>query len=492
LPSSINGIKLADLNYFMKNYPTGIIVPSDYRWNTLYDCLKGNLKTDGFYGDMAEILIKTNRPFTGQAMGDRVAIPYADNTGYIMQHLPMRRVIVNAGVSGDAMERATGGAASWGNIVKEALDDEKNEFLDFMEECALGDGTGRLARAYSASAGTAEVTVTCDNTYSDFGWENVALIKKDMWIEAYNASDSIATDANGVTAWEVSAVSFGDRDNGAATTGTFTISCTAGQEATIAAFFDNGALVFRAKTRSLGLSDSVAGTTCYQITNFASSYDLNTSLPMGLVGIVQSALTADAAYAYTDSAVVLTMDTFQGLARASYSPLNAIMRDATNFGGTRGTPEDWGLDTLTDAMAIVDKRGGKTDVLACNPVMALAIDRRNKDESGITVNVSTTGEMAQTATGAQWANKFKRPDGQVIPIITSHTIPENVVYGLCTQDLIWYVKGNYDFLRLYGDIWQPVMAQRYDEYEAPFGGRHQIGAKRCDRQFCIQDMATDV
>lgn len=489
-PLTANGVTLSDLNYFMKNYQTGLIIPDQYFWNSLYDGLKANIQTDGFYGDMAEILIQNSFPFTGQPFGEGVDIPYPDDLSFVKQYIPLKEVIVNAGVSKQAMDRAVGGNSSWGRVVDRVLQSQRTDFLWLMELVAGGDGTGRLARVASAAAGTSEVTVTCDNTYDNFGWENTYRMKKGMWIEIYNASGSQAADSSSVKAWQVTAVVPGDRANGAATTGTFTFSCTTGQEATIAAFCDDGAIVFLANTQSLGLTDSAAGTTCYEATNALGSVDLSCPLPMGILGILQSADDNGV----DDTAIDCRLDTFQGIARSSsYPNLYATTYDAGDFGGTKATPADWDLSVISDPISKVDRdTGGKTDLLVCSSELAMAIHRRNRAESSITVNVSNTGNQNQNAVGAQYANKFLCPDGRVIDIMVSKTVPRNVLYGLCTTDLRWFVKGGFDFLRLNGDIWSKSFNDRKANFEAPYGGMMQIGAERCDRQFVIQDMKDNI
>ena len=501
-PTSANGVTLTDLNYFMQNYPTGIVVPSEYFWNSLYDGLKANLQTDGFYGDMAEILIQNSHPFTGQAFGENVSIPYPDDMDFVKQYIPLKEVIVNAGVSKQAMDRAIGGNSSWGRVVDRVLQAQRTDFLWLMELSSIGDGTGRLGRVLAEDTGapvtTDRVRITLDNTYDNFGWENSALIKKGMWIEMYDSSGTKVVDGNSLATWQVSNVWFGDRDNGAAATPAYTsgseVACIEiiALDATRTALgtaIDDGTIIYMANTRSLGLSDSAAGTSCYVS---AVAGTPKTSLPMGLVGIVQTTDTNDK---YSDGSIDCTLSTFQGLTRSTstYTSLRANVYDAGDFGGTRGTPYDWDLSVISDAISKVDRdSGGKTDLLMCSSELAMAINRRNRAESNITVNVSNSTEQNQSAVGAQYAQKFLCPDGRVINIMVSRTIPRNVLYGLCTDDLRWFVKGQYDFLRLDGDIWSKSFDDRKANFEAPFGGMHQIGAERCDRQFVIMDMKDNI
>lgn len=510
---AFNGVTLADLNGFMKNYDTGTIVPDQFFWNTLYDDLKGSFEKKNFDGDQFKILIQTGFPFTGQAFGESVDIPQPDDLGFMPMYIPLKETIVNAGVTMQSMRRATGGGASWGRVVDLVLRAQRTDFLWLQEICAIGDGTGRLARVSSSAHSGGSIVVTCDNTYSDFGWENVALIKVGMLVEAYNASGLlIADESDGVpttgstTTFRVTAVSFGSRDNGAATTGTVTLTCTndidSGTNPTRC--FDNGAILYLANTRSLGVTDSTVAFgataangnpgTLYESTPQAA-VACHTSLPMGLVGLIQTAAASPsvALHCYTDDSIDCTLDTFQGLTRYSYPNLKSQVYRGGDFGGTDLTPGDWDLSVISDAISQIETdTGGKVDVLRCSAQLAMAINRRNRTESNITVNVSSTGNQNQNAVGSQYASSFLCPDGRVIPIKVSKTIPRNVLYGYTSEDFLWRTSGDYDFLRLNGEVWDKSYDDRKANFEAPYGGMSNIGAERCDRAFVIQDMADNI
>jgi hypothetical protein len=504
------GIGIAELNYYMKNTRRTTLVPADYFWHSLYDALKANVNKTRFVGDLAEITMQTSHPFTYQGFDSTVQIPSPKGVGFIKQYIPLKRAIANAGITGDALRKASTSDSSFGSAVELALAEQKRDFLWGRELDMMGDGTGRLARVVSASAGSAAVTITCDNTYADFGVENVALIKVGQWVEIYNATGSQASDASAVTKWVVTAVSFGNRDNSTATTGTFTISCTAGQESTIAAFANNGAIVFRAGTMSLGLSDSAgagsfsgaAASTakCYEITNPLGSVDVGVSLPMGLLGLCQNATYSP----YSDGSIDCTMDVFQGLARSSYATLNtpiyrlvsgSYIPTATYSQG--GTPGDWSLSVVSDAMNEVDTTsGGFPDIGVMSSKMAMALTRKQKSEGGTVISVPTSEQLYwQKVTGGTYAKWFERPDGKWIPIQVSNTVPDNVQYWLRLEDIEWEkmptASDEFDFLRLTGDIWS-YMGDRYDAFEAPGGCYTNLGAVRCDRHVVIQDMRTDV
>ena len=248
-------INLTNLNFFMKNYPTMEIVPEQYHWSTLYDALGAQMQKDGFYGDLAEVLIQTGYPYTATAFGENVPIPSPGQLAFVKQWIPLKQVIVNAGLTQQMMDRATGGNTSWDNVVTRALESQRQEFKWLMELASIGDGSGRLCRVYSAT-GTTTPVITVDNTYGNWGWENTALLKVGMKVELWKADGTqIADETSGTLvtlgtkdAFTITAVTFGDRANGAATTGTVTLATTTNDLAT--SIIARGATIYLYGTRS--------------------------------------------------------------------------------------------------------------------------------------------------------------------------------------------------------------------------------------------------
>jgi hypothetical protein len=480
----------------MKDYPSGIIVPELFLWNTGYDYLKANVKKNEFTGNNVKILMETTTPFTFQAFGERVDLPYGSPLGFQEMYIPLKEVISTAEITKQMMDRATGGDASWGAILPRILAARKRDFLWGMELCFMGDGTGRLARSNGAgvydgsstvSSTGKSITITCDNTYGDFGVENVALIKKGMWIEAYLANGTRSAEST-TYAWKVCQVTFGDRDNSTATTGTVVIEV----DSDINAQFDDGTTLFLAGTMSNASSilDDVGSSRRYEATNAMGSVEIYCTLPMGLLGLVQD---SNASYDYSDGSINYTLDVFQGLAPASYDTLNSQVWDGSNLGGSRGTPEDWTLSVITDAINRVETdTGGTIDVIMVNSKMAIAMANQNASEGSATLSVTSTGKFDQPVAGTRYAKAFLAPDGRSIPIQICKSIPENCLYGLCLDDLIWYTKGDFAPTALTGEEWMLSPNQRKAVFEAPFGGYSQIGAVRRDRHILIQDMKNNI
>jgi hypothetical protein len=465
-----SGITLSLLNNYMKNYPSGIIVPDQYIWHSLWDLLRADLKKDAHRGEYVEILLRTTREFTGKAHTEDADVPLPPGTGFDKAYIPMRELIANAGITRQAQDAAVGGDASWGRVVDLALQDMQVDFNLLCELSAFNDGSGRLARVSAAADNGGVVTITCDNNYLDFGIENVQLIRKGLRIDIYQA--------DGVTPrlldQKVTSVTFGARNNGAATTGTFTVSHAPGHG------IANGDVVY------------IRGRADYRTTGKYTAA-VEGGLPIGLLGFVQNGTQ----YIETGPGTSVNMALFQGVDRTSIvgTAMRARMYTAADFasGGVAGVPDDWDLSVISDAISEnYMSTGGKTNALLCSSQLAMAIQRRNKAESNITVNVSTTSNMNQTAAGAQYASQFLCPDGRVIPIHVCQTIPRNVLYGLTTEDIGMYTKGDFDYLRLTGDIWMKSPADRKTNFEAPYGGYVQLGAERCDRQWVIQDMKDNI
>ncbi len=510
MATSWNGITQTDLNNYMKNRVSGIIVPDLYEWGTLDDDLKATLRKGAFYGDMVEALIQTSHAHTGTAFGDNVNIPYPDDFGFVKMWIPLKEMIVNAGVTMQQMRRATGGNASWGPIVEKCLSEQRRDWMWLRELAAMGDGTGRLARVASVTGGTTPV-ITCDNSYADFGWDSTMLIKPGMWVEIYAADGNLLGDVatTGVSAtatdhyFQVTAVAYTDRNNAihSSATGTVTLATTTNNITATSSAIADGAVIYLAGTRSLGLSDSAgtgSGTATAYVTGVIGSSGAATSgcsLPIGLVGLVQNAGTSFITHGYDDDTIgCLNLATFQGLTRATYPTLYSTIYRGADFDGTDGTPGDWSLSVIDDAIETNYRNTGKkTNRLLCSGQLARAIDRKNRSENNITTQVGSAGAQKMPSYGSGFASAHLSPlDGSPIPIRVSYTIPRNVLYGLCTEDLHWDTKGDFDFLRLNGQVWDKSYDDRKANFEAPFGGMEQKWAERCDSHWLLQDMRDDV
>jgi len=450
------GVNLTDLNNYMKNFPSGRIVPETIQKVPLLEALRDNIDRESFRGEYIEVLIQTDFPYTGQGFKENDDLPAPETVGFEKMLIPLAELIVTAGVSKQAMDRATGGASSWGNVVDLALKNQRRDWDNLLEVSCAGNKSGAVARVKEAAdAGSPNVvTVTCDNTYTDSGIENVQQLKKGMKVDIWDPSGEDYR----VQGVKITAVTFGDRKNGAATTGTFTFTHAVGH----------------------GIVDN-------DIVYLAESKD---KLPMGVLGLVQDGSHYTAPF---------QVPTFQGLARGDHPSLRSLILQATDFGleseaPVDGVPTAWDLSVISDAISAAENGGGggEVNLLAGHGDLCMAIDRRNRAENTVTVNVSSTARVEQAAVGSRYAGYFITPDGRRIPIKPIKTLPRNVLVGLTLEDLAWHPLGDYDFLREYGDIWEPARGGRKTNYEAPYGGYHEISANRCDNFFAILDMRTNI
>jgi hypothetical protein len=467
------GTTLDNLNNFVRDLPldSGLVTPDSILDAPLLEALRPRLNTKEFTaGGKVQIYIETERPLTGVPAYEDADIVLPKDTTGVLAEVELRELQVNAGLTKQALDRVVGMPGSWANMVRRTLEQRSEDWNWLLNWVLLGNGSGALAVVDGApSLVGSTLTVTCDNTYSDFGWENVALLQKGMEIEAYTAAEAQCTDTAGNTHWEVTGVTFGDRKNGAATSGTFTITTDSG--CSIA----NDSTIYIYRAKSSGITGPV---------------------PVGLLGHVQDG---------SHYSGVAQLATFQGLTRADYSSLKARVYDAADFatGGVLGTPDDWSLTVISDAFSDCKRGSGKgyPDLLLCGSDLAMAITRRQRAEWGVNVAITQPrGEGdGRVVAGSRFAGTFIAPDGTEVPIVVADTIPENVLYGINTEDLVWHVRGGF---RNYapefglsaqaGDVWMKSPGDRKMNFEAPYGGYMQVTGRRCDRHFVIMDMATNI
>lgn len=498
-------VQLADVNQYTKIVERdNKIVPTDFVWSSIYDDLKASVnQTDFVDGVLAKVRMRLPYEFRGQAWGAGANFPRGGTLGYKTMHVPCKRLIVPAEITMAALRADR-------SLLQETIEQQRADFKWLMEQVAFGDGYGTLAvaDANTAVADTVNITFTCTNTYTSLGLENVQAIRVGQWVEVYLVDGTKVADEEGVCAWKVVDVSFGDRDNGAATTGTFTIQClagashTAGQNAIyVESVTDTtgGTAIFIASSYSQAFKDTemyfadpdTDGTSiqkCYEAKDMLTGDEKPCSLPIGLRGIVQDPTT----HPFTDGTVNITLDTFQGLARTKYSTLRSRVVRAGDFGGTNGTPYDWSLGTISRVMTERHRTTGfYPDVLGCSQELAEALNAKNISSRAIQVTVQTTAATKQAVVGAEVPNMFRRPDGKLIPIKVWESCPKNVLYMLTTEHLEWNIKQAPGFDELDGAPWHKTYGDRLDNIESHYVCEQQLLAERCDTQTRIEDLRDD-
>lgn len=450
---------LSDLNTVMRDFPSFIIVPENAGWkqNPVLQVLKSRVDRDAFKGKRIEVKIKTKIGGYAEGTTETQDIPGGRSATWATQYVDLKRVIANAQLTSESIDRVKKGDNAWIDAVADSLADMRLYFNYVLEIACLGNGTGIVAEVSAAADSGGVVTVTCDNDYTKMGIENTQALQKGMLVDFYQSNGTTLRLANK----EVTAVTVGKRTAAGAyavPTGTFTITHAPGH-----GIVDGDLVVLK--------------------------NSLN-ALPMGLGGIVQDGTHFTAVYG--------RVATFQNLTRTSYPSLQSTIYQATDFGLTSESPVDgvptlWAPSTISDAITEAEANSGVlvTD-LFCHSDLASALNRLNASSNSISVNVAATTGIQQIVVGNQHAKFFETADGRQIPIHVCRTMPRYVLKGVSADTLHWSVDEEFDFLRLFGDIWGPTKDDRKADYEAPFRGRYELWTERCDGSFDLQDLRVDV
>lgn len=440
------GVTIADLNNFMKDYEYPRLDVDKVDHIGLFNLLKGNIDSQSFLaGNEVEWRVRTKAEMRTRAHTDGGDLPYPGTLGYEVAKVGIKQVITTAGVTGTSMEVAVGGTQSWGQVVQEALDAMFEDLDTTLTQIAYGDGTGRLGVVKSeVTTANGVYNLTLDNNYYNFGIENSQMIRLGQMVDVYTAGGDVV-----ITGAEVTGVSPGNRKNGAAVDGTVQL------------------------THGTAVGTIPADAVLY-------IYGSKGQLPMGLIGILNSG-----------SAMGVSGATFQNLSRANYSLFKTPVYTAADFaGGTPGTPANWDLTDITSMLKIGYKNSKRLVThLLMSPEMAYAFNRLNAATFNVQVNSPAD---KYPAVGDMMADSFLYDKGHQIAIITDWNIPENVIFGIHAPDLVIWTRGQFDFLREYGGVWEPSRGNRAHTFEAPYKGWLQLGAWRTDACFVAMDLRTDV
>lgn len=461
------------VNNFTIEYLKGGVMGYDTLDVALFKTLEGYCSTDEFMGEHIEQIMRTTRPFTGEAFYERKNIVDADSWEYERTMLKNTEFMVNTELTIQAMERASGRPNSWGNIVADALDLLNDDRDWLLKLSAIGDGTGRLARVKSCSeAGSTGVyTVTVDNTYDDFGWDNCWLLRDGMKVDIYNSTTAVS----GATGLRIDTVTNGTRVSTsgtpyAAADGTFKFTAATGL--TIS---DNFVVYLAGSYGAIATAEMSGGATASD----------TTKLMTGLTGIINdNVIFGSGAHAY-----------FQGRARATHPALKAKVTRLNN-----GVPTTWDGNTISDAvrtLMVGNKRVKPSEMsILCNSQIAMSMHNMNISSSGgaggISVQVPSGNAAFQAITGSRIAQAFIAPDGTPIPIVIDETMPPHYLFIINKPNFTLY-KNGWGFVNDYKTgVWQPKRDSRQLAYEAPYRGWVQLGVDRCDTCAVISDLRCDL
>ena len=477
------GWSLAAINAAMRSLPTGRYTVDDWVDESLHAGLRDRISTEGIKGLEVTGLLQSGLILTGRPFGAGIPLPQGGTPVTGQWKAPLFEMIASAWITKQAMDRAVGMPGSEFDALKKALQQLKLDWDWLCQVITIGDGTGRLARVSGVANSGGVTTVTCDNTYTDFGWENVKLLKKGQIIEIYTAgsggtASSTKQNLNGVGYATITAVKFGDRANGAATTGYFQYA-SAGTDS-----IANGDIVYLNASHSSGIDLN---------TYYASAAGDHFCLPIGLTGLVQDDGATNTHLYDADGSTSYSLTTFESLTRSSYPVLYGKVVDGSMInGGACGTPGNWDLSVMSDVASDAHSASGKwINEWWASPKMAACIGRQQQED--VTIIVKNQGEPNEMGVSAGvYARAFTMPKGEKAPIFTSEVIPDNCIFGLCTDNLMFNMLKEPDFLKLYGDIWGPTKGDSYAQFEAPFGGYENFSADQLDSCVVIKDLKSNL
>ena len=465
-------ITLTDLNNYTRSLPSKRITVDKIQSVGLFMALLSSFIHMPFdASDKIELLIKTKTPIRGKAHGESKDMPTAGAPAFGKANVPLAELIDIAGITKQAMDRVTGMPGSWGSAVDMAIDDLLQiSWQALLQFSTIGTGTGKLCRLVSAAqvGSTAYVRCASDSTYVDYGWDNVTQMYDGMLVEIYDSGLTTKRTASG--GQEVSNVTPGRRSAStyAAANGTFDIECAdASTAATLAGQLADNDVVYWHGTKSDGLGSGFP-------------------LPRGLFYFLQDG---------THMSDQVQTGYFN-LTRTDYNSLVARIYQATDFGLSSESPAD-GTPTFWDDSVIGDvchdiKHGsghGIVDTILVNDALGKCYGRMTKDK----VTITLTSEQA--AAGMRPAlprapKVIEGPDGP-INVISDEAIPANCMILFDSHDAYMYQHGEFDWLRLFGDIWGPSKGDRKTDWEAPYGGYLQFAWDRCDNMALVQDLRSD-
>ena len=442
---------LSDLENFMRDYDYPRFEADKIDHIAVFSTLKNMVDSDSFRGgDEMKWPIRVSDQLVARAHTELAEIPEPGAAAYKNMSVNIKQIIVNAGITQEALETATGGENSFGVVVDEAVNMMFRDWDTLLTQISLGDGTGRLAKTKGSGGDVAQAdgkyTLICTNTYNDFGWDNTSRIRVGQKVDVY---DGATQKVFGATV--LSKTSTKRNNAGGIIENTVVLQSNSGSDVAVP-----------------------QGSTIYV-------YGSKDKLPMGLLGILN-----------TGSAFGVSAATFQGLSRTDYNIFKTPLYNATHLvsGGVAGTPCIWDLNDLTGILIEVEENSGKIPThLLCHPNMSRAINRMNNANTQIVV--SRVNDV-QPAVGDMMAHTFMYDQGKTLSIVTDHNIPENVIYGICAPDLVVWSRGKFDFVRAYGTVWEPSRGSRVLTFEAPYKGWLQMGAWRTNTSFVVSDLRTNL
>lgn len=389
----------------------------------------------------------------------------------------------------EMFENATrAGGSACVNVVERMTKRAPEDMRWKLNRAMALDGTGRLARVSSYSAGSGTGVVTVDNTRADFGWDKLAWLRNGDVIDIYTIGNTgsgfpLTSNSSGPAVFTVKATKVVVSQVNQ-TAGTFRITENAD---------DTGSDI----TTSPANSDYVFVANSFKLTAGAAFMKWNNMA--GILNHIDDCSSAGAEFTETVGANgdwsgglfnrAYTEDedgNVTSIARSSIPELNGLIKRAGDWasGGTDGTVATCTLRDIEDMLLEMDLRGDEGQ-----QVEAIALNRKTRqwmsELAMIQQNGFTQIQGGKVVPGlviSQW----RTGGGQMIDVIPVDQMPDGHI------DFI-----NYTDLRLPEPIklgWKTVNGNRIVEqnrdltYESWMRVVLNLIALRCDKLGQMQDI----
>lgn len=410
MPESIFDIATATL----MDFPSGMFAPLSVVNNALYNRIEQTTEAKDFKGGKALIPVHVTGPMNAGPRPDGTDVATPGDDDFAKQEVDCYEIMGSFGITRGSLRKVVkdGGSALVDLLALKMENLMTRDFRLKQNFIALGDGTGRLARVASYSAGPPKV-ITVDNTDDDFGWAGTKWIKKGMQVDVMTVADITGSGAWTLKVRQATVT--------AVTSTTFTIDALGtGSEGNPA----NGDYVFLANSVKSDATDGLP----YAAMKWAGWW-----LPPGLRHIIDDGYSYG--HEFTEDAVHYTGSwrgrTFQNLTRTSYDQLKATVLWAGDWasGGTDGTAATADLSVIDHYIRVIDEEGdggGRITAMymngaTCDWFMRQCVGTQNfvqqltQEQAGKLVpGMAISGYMSKTGDVKAICRIPQIPDGEII------------------------------------------------------------------------------
>jgi len=475
------------LNTITKDYLAERRVEFERPANDLIDILMEKAETIecNTLGDY-ETMIEDSYNFSATPGGENKILPDGKNKVDAAKiALSLTQTYANAEITRHSLIFRQQSDGSYVDVVHKALSDLIFGVEWYRSVMAFGNGTGQIATVgttgSSVSVGSS-ATVSCNNTYIDLGIDNTQFMRVGINVEFYRSGSLVGTGL--VTAVHPTYRRASDNSQ----TGTFTFvnnytssfTPTKNDQVFIAGAYGSTEIMQGLRTI---INPAIYNTTTWGWV--ADGNDVFEGLYQGKKGSATTIARSNTTNPYAEI--------FRSkLWRTDDNGKLDLVSDATSHAAQTGNSlSDWDMGTLRDVIAEMDynsKNSGQINGLLMDQFMAEKAFKIAEDKIGIYSGLPEAEAQSKVGKDLLRATGIRKTDGTVIPIITTKWMPSNEIIGVCFDDLFFLKHGNYEFLSRNGGVWEPSFVNGRDNFQAPYMGFENIGARRCDKCFSIQGL----